>query len=252
MGPSTLSESAEQKTNLNRLGIIVAMRAEALTLVKQPITSGELVYLPEGPIIQVSGIGPQKASLTAKTLLEKGAKALLSWGSAGGLIPMLSPGSLVLPKIVIASDESIYDTDAIWHERLCNRLGGHVDLHQGPLAESATILNNQEEKVILYRQNEAIAVDMESGAIAKVAHDSGIPFMAIRAVADPIYASTPRILITALDEFGELDLLSLMKGLIRYPLELFPLVQMARNFRIAKMTLTSIVHLTGTNFLFSQ
>jgi len=237
---------------LKQLGIIVAILGEARSLTKKPVSKGDVISLDERVMIQVSGIGPKRAHTAAKTLLEKGATALLSWGTAAGLIPGLSSGSLVLPKIVIASDESIYATDAIWHERLCNRLGGHVDLYQGPLAESATVLSNPEEKVILSRQSEAIAVDMESGAIAKLAHDREVPFMAIRAVADPIDAIIPHTVLTAIGEFGELNLRKLIKGLIKNPFELFPLVRLARNFRIAKMALASVVQLTGINFLVPQ
>src|SRR5512136_15124 len=140
MGLGAVSEPAEQEIGLSHLGIVAAVTAEARTLTKEPIPCGELIYLPGGAMLIVSGMGPTRAARTSKALLEKGATALLSWGSAGGLASEVSPGSLILPRAVIASDQSLYHVDAPWHERLCNRLKGHVDLHVGPLVESSTVV----------------------------------------------------------------------------------------------------------------
>jgi len=249
VGPCALSQSAEQKTSLKRLGIIAAMGAEARSLVGHPIAKGKTIYLPDGTMIQVSGIGPGKASSAAKALIEEGATDLLSWGSAGGLHLELSSGSLVLPKVIIRADRSIYSTDVQWHERLCNRLRGYVDLHEGPLAESATPLNNHMEKESFYRRTGAIAVDMESGAVAAVAREADVSFMAIRAISDPFDAIIPASILYAIDEFGELDMLRFTKGLMRHPLELFSLIRLGQHFRAAQTTLKKVARLTGNNLL---
>jgi adenosylhomocysteine nucleosidase len=107
---------------LSALGIVVAVTAEARSLVKQSVANGELICLPDGAMLTVSGMGPKRATMASRALLEKGATALLSWGSAGGLSPNLFPGSLILPKTVIASNRSLYQVDASWHRSLCNQL----------------------------------------------------------------------------------------------------------------------------------
>ncbi len=188
------------------LGIVVATTAEARSLTKHPLASG-------GALLQISGIGAKRAHLAARTLLEKGATSLLSWGSAGGLIPGLSPGSLVLPKNIIAADGSVYSVDATWHESLCTQLKGKVNLHEGSLAESMTVVTSPEEKATLFQQTGAIAVDMESAAVAAEAQKARVPFMAIRAVADPVGMTLPRSALTALDEFGRLRPLKLLKAI---------------------------------------
>ena len=225
------------------------MGTEARSLVKHPIAKGKIIYLPDGAMIQVSGIGLQKASSAAKALMEEGATALLSWGSAGGLYSKLSSGSLVLPKVIIRADRSIYPTDAQWHERLCNRLRGYVDLHEGPLAESSTPLNNHLKKEDFYRRTEAIAVDMESGAVAAVAQEADISFMAIRAISDPFDAIVSASILNAIDEFGELDMFRFTKGLMRHPFELFSLIRLGQNFRAAQTTLAKVARLAGSNLL---
>jgi adenosylhomocysteine nucleosidase len=234
---------------LKRLGIVAAMGTEARSLVKHPIAKGKIIYLPDGTMIQVSGIGPGKASSAAKALMEEGAAGLLSWGSAGGLHSKLSSGSLVLPKIIIRADRSIYPTDAQWHEQLCNRLRGYVDLHEGPLAESPTPLRHHFEKENFYRRTGAIAVDMESGAVAAVAREAHVSFMAIRAISDPFDATIPASVLYAIDEFGELNVLRFAKGLMQHPFELFSLIFLGQHFRAAQTTLAKVARLAESNLL---
>lgn len=238
--------------SLKRLGIVIAMTAEARSLVRKPIVTGELIHLPEGILVQVSGIGPRRAGGAAKNLLEHGATALLSWGSAGGLVPTLSSGSLVLPSSVVGADQSSYSADPTWHRHLFNRVKGYVDLHQGPLAESVVVLKSSAEKRVLFERTGAMAVDMESGAVAKVAQDAHAPFMAIRAIADSADMAIPQSSVGAIDEFGELNLLRLLKQLIRHPFELFAMIRLGWNFRAAQVTLAKVAQLTGTHLLIPQ
>jgi adenosylhomocysteine nucleosidase len=225
------------------------MTAEARSLAREAIAANRLIYLPEGAVIQLSGIGARRAGGAAQNLLEHGATALLSWGSAGGLIPSLSPGSLVLPDLVIGTDQSSYSTDPTWHERLLNRLRGCVDLYQGPLAESGTVLRSSTEKRVLFERTGAMAVDMESGAVAKVAQEARVPFMVVRAIADSTDTTIPDSTLNAVDEFGRWSFLKLIRVLAEHPGELFALVRVARNYRAAQRTLAVVARLTGCNLL---
>ena len=200
-------------------------------------------------MLKVSGMGPRRAALASRTLLEKGATALFSWGSAGGLAPKLLPGDLILPKTVIASDQSLYHVETSWHERLCNRLKGHVDFHTEPLVESATVVCTPAEKADLFHQTGAIGVDMESVAVAIVAKEARVPFMVVRAVADSTATTIPKSALNAMDEFGRLRWLRLIQGLAERPGELLALVRIARSYRAAQRTLTMVARLTGYNLL---
>jgi adenosylhomocysteine nucleosidase len=237
---------------LSTLGIVVAVTAEARSLVKQSIANGELVHLPDGTMLRVSGMGPRRAAVASRALLEKGATALLSWGCAGGLDPKLSPGSLILPKTVITSDQFLYHVDATWHESLRNRLKGHVDFHTEPLVESTIVVRTPGEKVILFHETGAIGVDMESAAVGAVAQETRVPFMVVRAVADSADTTIPDSTLNAVDEFGRLSLLKLIQGLAGHPTELLALVRIARNYRAAQRTLAAVVRLTGSNLLVPQ
>jgi adenosylhomocysteine nucleosidase len=227
----------------------VAVPAEARSLSKQPIATGELIHLSEGTVLKVSGMGPRQAALASRTLLEKGATALLSWGSAGGLAPKLLPGNLILPKTVIASDQSLYPVEASWHQRLCNRLRGHVEFHTEPLVESATVVCTPAEKAVLFHRTGAIGVDMESASVATVAQEAQVPFMVVRAVADAMDTTIPKSTLNAFDEVGRLRLLKLIQGFVHHPTELFTLLRIGRNYRAAQRTLARVARLTGYNLL---
>jgi adenosylhomocysteine nucleosidase len=251
MGPGTVPEPAEQEIGLSRIGIIAAVTAEARTLTKEPIPGDELIHLPGGAMLIVSGMGPTRAAATSKALLEGGATALLSWGSAGGLTSKVSPGSLILPKTVIASDRSLYHVDVHWHERFCNRLKGHVDFHTEPLVESPRVVRTPEEKATLFRETGAVGVDMESGAVAAVAQEARVRLMVVRAVADGADTSIPESTLNAVDEFGRLNFFKLIHGLAKNPTDLLALVRIARNYRRAQRGLATVARLIGKDLFIS-
>jgi len=224
------------------------MTAEARILAKQPIAQGNGVPLAGGAVLQLSGIGPTRASVAARAVLERGATALLSWGIAGGLGPELSPGSLILPRVIIGADRAAHLSDPAWHARLFSRLEGHVDLCTEALAESAKVLRTAEEKADLYRLTDAFAVDMESGAVAAVAQAAGVPFAAIRAVADSAGTEVPRAALQAFDEFGQLNVTGLLDGLAHHPTELLALVLLGLHFRKAQTTLKKVADRIGDDW----
>jgi adenosylhomocysteine nucleosidase len=159
---------------------------------------------------------------------------------------------LILPKTVIGSNQFLYHVDATWHQSLCSRLIGQVDFQTEPVVESSTVVRTPEEKVILFGKTGAIGVDMESAAVAAVAQEAGVPFMVVRAVADSTDETIPDIALNAVDEFGQMSFLKLIQGLAGRPAEVFALVRMARNYRVAQRTLAAVARLAGNNLLVPQ
>lgn len=231
------------------LGIIVGVPAEARSLANHSIIDDQPVRLREGVTLSVSGVGPRRAGLASRSLLERGVTALLSWGSAGGLSQKLFPGSLIVPKSVIASDGSVYQADASWHQNWCSRLEGQLQFYTGSLAESPAVVRTPEEKASLFQQTGAIGVDMESGAVAAAAQEARVPFMAIRAVADSMDIALPKSAVNAFDEFGRLKFLKLVGGIAARPTELFPLIRLGRDYRAAQRTLTLVARLMKDDLL---
>jgi len=222
-------------------GVVAALELETRGLIKSQAV--------EGAMIRCSGVGPNAARLAAESLLDAGAAALLSWGSTGGLSDGLKPGSLILPEKILCPDQTSFTVDAEWHERLRVRLSNHLEIHTGILFQSSSVLTSPSEKKELNDQYGAVAVDMESAAVARVASKARVPFIAMRAVTDTADMVVPASALAATEADGRLSLRGLFKGLARHPQELYPMFRLGRNFFAARRTLTTVVRLTGGGFL---
>ncbi|MFQ5937521.1 MAG: purine phosphorylase [Acidiferrobacterales bacterium] len=234
-----------------RLGIVVALSPEARPLVERRIKPGERVDVDGQRWVELCGIGAKRARRAAESLLDAGSTALLSWGMAGGLDPSLLPGHLVLPETIVASDCTQYRVDADWHARVCRCLQGQVVASSGALVESHTVVSDSAEKASLAQTFGAVAVDMESAAIAAAARRANIPFMAIRAVADPVGRPIPAGVVDGLDAYGRVRLHTLAWLILQRPSTLADLLRLYRDNRTACATLTKVVKLTSPNLLAS-
>lgn len=234
------------------LGIIAAMDREGSTLTGWPVRAGELVQFREGAFLFVSGVGPDRACLASRILIENGAAALLSWGFACGLRPDITPGEIVIPKWVISADDAIHVVDPLWRERLCSRIGVHLRICPGSLAESRNIMPDSSSKELLGRETGAVAADMESASICKAAWKAGIPFLAVRAVTDTMMMRVPRCAGGCVDGRGRIRPLRLVSGLMRRPAELPDVIRLCRNFQAAIKSLKSAASHGGNMFCLAE
>ena len=221
------------------------MVSEARTLTNVPWVPGELIRLPEGGILTIAGMGARRAEAAVRALLAQEVTGLVSWGTAGGLIPELSPGGLILPRIILRADRTCYDVDPAWHGSLRERLEGRVRFHEGPLGESPKVLVTPEDKESFSSRTGAVAVDMESGAIAAVASGAKIPFIAIRAISDAFDSVLPFTVLKSFDKFGRVDKVRLMRGLARHPQDLTRWLRLVRELGSARKTLSLVAPFIG-------
>jgi len=192
--------------------------------------------------ICVSGMGAANAARAAAALLHDGARRLISWGVAGALTAELKAGALILPEAVISSAGQEFAIDTAWRERLIRCLND-VTIAGGRLTESANVLSTTADKHALHARTSAIAVDMESAAVAAAAARAGIPFLAIRAILDEVDGRVPAAAINAVGERGNLDAVRLIRSLAANPRQLRDLIHLARGMRAAQATLKRVAAL---------
>ena len=231
------------------VGFVVALKAEARTLTKRPVLPETCVHLPGPALLRLAGMGPDRARRAADALVAEGATALISWGCAGGLQESIPPGTLILPDKILTSDQTILPVDISWRERFLHPLQKHVNITAGPLIENPNVLCGPPEKTALFERSGALAVDMESAAVARVAAAAQLPFLAVRAVSDSATTSIPAPFLNATDAFGRVRLLKLLIGLARRPHALPNLIRVGLSFRAAQNTLTKVARLTGPQLL---
>ena len=185
------------------------------------------------------------AAHSARALIDAGAGALVSWGMAGGLDPALVAGTVFLPSEIVATDGTSLLTAPHWRERLSEaaRAQGGAALSivvQGRLLTSPKAIGSLSDKATLFHQTGAAAVDMESLAIAEIAHTHQLPFIAIRVIVDSAEDALPGAVTAAADSEGHLQVWRLMGALARAPADLAPLIRLAQRYRAANRSLAAI------------
>lgn len=238
---------------MSRIGVVSALSIEARCLRGRRSSPGQLVALPAEAMLGVSGPGPVRARRMAERLVEQGATELVSWGLAGGLDPGIAPGTLVIADQVVIATGARYPTDQGWRQRILSALPPQVLAIEAPLLASDAVAATAQGKATLLHRYAAVAVDMESGGIARVASCYGLPLLALRVVVDPAGMALPPVFAEAVNEHGALRLPHLVNALARQPRMLWSLLELARNAQAATSTLRRIGPvITGTGALRSS
>ncbi len=225
---------------MRRAGVVVAMQAEARCIAAQHFQLHQPITVREKLIVTLCGMGAQAAQHAAAELINQhSVTALISFGVAGALDAHLRPGDLVVPKSIIA--ERTYITDINLRTNLMRCLHGSLNVIDGELAVSRQVVTTEQEKLALAARTGACAVDMESSAIAEVAADSNVSFLAVRAITDPVQYSPPAVLLSALHADGRVKPLSLMMLLLRRQVRLAELLRLGSGMRAASTTLKSTI-----------
>ena len=228
---------------MNLVGIVTAMRVEARCITTRHLPLGKMVNLGESTAIWLCGMGEEAARSAATGLRLGGATTLISFGIAGALDPILRPGDLVLPESIYAG--RLLPVSLGWRAQIQQRLPSHLRVFGGNLAASQQVLTSVIEKRELAKSTGACAVDLESGAVAEVAANAGIPFLAIRAIADPVEFSPPSALLEAVHPDGGANLARILSLLLQRSVTLSTLLRLAAELRIARSTLSTVVLYAG-------
>ncbi|MGI9333157.1 MAG: purine phosphorylase [Gammaproteobacteria bacterium] len=235
------------------LGIVAALPGEARALglgrrarsLDMPVSLART----DAPVwVSVSGMGPGRARASALALRERNAGALLSFGCAAGLDPRLPPGALVVPQRLSHAQGSATAVTGQWHAGLCLALAGSLDVHTSALAAAQALLESSSDKRALGEASGAAAADMESAAVAEVALDAGLPFIAVRAVADDATMSIPLAARAAAGANGRIRPGASLRALVANPRELAALTALGRAFCRACATLALVAASTGRRF----
>jgi adenosylhomocysteine nucleosidase len=235
---------------LKRLGVVTALAAEArafypLMRRSRNRPGDELSVLNDGTLLAVSGIGCCAAGAAARALAAAPVSALMTFGLAGGLDPKLPAGSLILPKHVASNDGDRFAACHSWRARLADALGssraaaeGMVSV-DGVLLSSAVALETPADKAAVFRDTGAVAVDMESATVARIAAAHRLPFIAIRVIVDTASDAIPQA-ATAASRTGRVQIGRLLAGLLLAPNEVAALIRLTRCYRAAMRSLRII------------
>jgi adenosylhomocysteine nucleosidase len=193
-----------------------------------------------GVAVGVGGGTPWGAEQAAERLVAEGATALISFGLAGGLDPEFRPGALIVPIAVVEAGR-IRPTNAA----LAERLGGWFG---GMLYAGSDIAATAQDKARLAKSTLCGAIDLESGAVARVAERHGIPFAVLRAICDPAERDLPPAALSALDAKGAIAAVRVAGSILGRPWQLPALIALGRDAARARQALVGRVDQIGVAF----
>lgn len=193
-------------------------------------------------VLRQSGPGAARAGAAARAAIASGATALLSWGIAGGLEPQMQAGTVVVPKRVALPGGERFAVDAEWQYALASTLRPAFAVRDGDLLSVDEVLHSPQDKARAAAATGSVAADMESAAIAQAAAEAGLPFAALRVVADSLVDSLPPDVGSWIDSTGRQRVAPVL-GAILKPAYWPMLAVLARRYRIARATLASVASL---------
>lgn len=195
---------------MSRIGIVVGLLAEAERAAAAASGGSE-------PLVFVAAASSARAYQGAHALVREGAKALLSFGLSGGLDPTLAAGDAVLASAVVLPDGTRVETDPAWHAGLVRELEGRGGAATGAVAGVDRVVATKAEKAALRLRTGAVAVDMESHAVARAAREAGVPLMAIRVTLDPANCALPSAALAGIGPSGQTRALPVLYRLLLKP-----------------------------------
>ncbi len=210
---------------MTRIGVVTGLIAEARLIGRHCDDA-----FGSGPLVACAG--PGRGAESAERLITCEVAGLISFGLAGGIDPWLKAGDLVCPVRVLRSDGKALRTDPNWRARLlAEARNSGFDMNDGPLISRDAPVSGADEKHRLAQETGAVAVDMESHGVSAVADRHGLPFIVLRAIADPADRTLPPAALRAVDPEGAIQTISVMLALLRAPRQLPAMIGLARDMR---------------------
>lgn len=202
--------------------------------------------IPGPHLVACHGPGPARAADAARELVGRGAAELVSFGVAGALDPSLECGAVFVATEVIDEDGSSYPCDQEWQRRIWSRADDDhtAGLESGILLSAAQPVITPSQKGQLHTSFGARVVDMETAAIAAVAHQHDLPFIALRVVLDTADAIIPPAALAGMSQDGRTDPWGTLAALVRRLGDLPDLLKLARADGRARKALARLAHLT--------
>jgi hopanoid-associated phosphorylase len=169
------------------------------------------------------------------------ARGVISFGIAGALQPGLKPGTCVIGMAVIGGGQW-YPADEPWADRLH---AAFPDAKRGAVIGSSKAIGDVSRKAELHEGTGALAVDMESQVVARIAQARGLPFAVLRVIADTSEQRLPPAAVNGMKPDGTPDIVAVLKSVASEPRQLPDLIRTAFATRRAMAELFRCHRLVG-------
>jgi adenosylhomocysteine nucleosidase len=179
----------------------------------------------------VIGAGDRCRTRTLVETVAERTDCLVSFGIAGGLAPELKAGTVIVSGQVV-SELGRWGVGPHYCARL-RELARAIGAVEGATFGSSSILATKTEKSRVWKATGALAVDLESDIVARVATSLGIPFIVLRTIADTARRDLPPAALIPLATDGTPHFRRVVGALLRRPFQLPDLASLAQETRTA-------------------
>ena len=177
---------------------------------------------PDAPVL-VGGGDAEALAATLRAELGAGLAGVVSFGLCGALDASVKVGDVVIGEAV-ADGGDCFAADPAWTARIAAALPA---AKLGRFARADRPVGSVAEKAELARLTGALAVDMESHVVARLASAYGAPFVVVRGVSDGAMHALPHAAQVGLGPDGRPAVGAVMASLRSNPWQIGALIRTA-------------------------
>jgi Phosphorylase superfamily len=229
----TVNEAKEDQTGARDVKAVIAVVGLAI----EARIAGTAAMIADG----------DRTAFLLRDAIRQGVRGIISFGVCGGLDPKLRPGKIVIASSVFAGKGEAYPSDLLWAEELLRMIPGSC---YSPIAGVASPMTSFEERRDFHATTGAVAADMESQIVARIAAEFRIPFAACRVVLNPAHRRLPRAALINIGPAGKPELRKVGVSVLKDPQQLPSLSRLAVDAFIAVLALRSAKQRLGTHLGF--
>ena len=196
-----------------------------------------------GPGVLVACRGRETADLL-RLALGAGCRSIISFGVRGGLEPDLLPGDCVVASAII-DYPAVRPTDPLWSRKLADMI---PDARHGPIMGVNAVVSDPADKRKLHAFTGAVAIDMESHLVARLADAHGLAFAAVRVIIDPAHRAVPPAALLAMAPGGSTDVSAMVREILARPSQVSLLMRLAADAIAARAALVRLRRVLGPSF----
>ena len=197
--PAEKQAPPTQKPPVCNVGLVFALSVEAGGLVDRLSgairTEGSGFVAREGGldgrriVIVESGVGRERAArATEAVILGHKPRWIVSAGFAGALDERLGRGDILMADAIVDPKDRQLAIDF----KLQSESAASSHLHVGRLLTVDRVIRDPAQKRDLGKRHGALAVDMESMAVAEVCRSEKVRFLSVRVIVDAVDQALPR------------------------------------------------------------
>lgn len=183
-----------------------------------------------------SGLGFVRARRATMALIDAHTpRWILSCGFSGALQPEMKIGHIAVADAIVDQHGQ--------EQKLPGSFPADPEngLHVGRLLTADEMIRTVAEKKSLAEKHEAIAVDMESLAVAQIAAEKKVRFMSVRAISDDMSSDLPPEILSILGSTGAVRVGAALGSLVKRPGSFKDMMHLRENAHIAARSLATFL-----------